>query len=112
MFGPNMMQSQMEAGGLPISQPAKEYRQRYPESLTRAALSLLFGLQIRLIRVSLFWGCIIWLAVYFLAVVALYWMKIPKVFAVGHEVQLLFQHFCAFLLTYVFIDNAISTFTK
>jgi hypothetical protein len=39
-------------------------------------------------------------------------MKIPKIFAVGHEIQLFFQHFCALFLTYVFLDNAISAFAK
>jgi hypothetical protein len=112
MFGPNMMQKQLEGMGFPTPQPPKEYHQRYPESLTRLSLSLLVGLLIRLIQAPLSFGCTVWLVTYLSAVVGLYLMNVPKGFAVGHEIQLLFQHFCAFFLIYIFVDNAISTFAE
>jgi hypothetical protein len=102
----------MESMGFPTPQPPKEYHQRYAESLTRISLSLLVGLLSRLLSFSLLWGFAVWAVVYLFAVIVLYSLKIPKIFSVGHEIQLFFQHFCALFLIYVLLDNAISAFAK
>lgn len=107
-----MMQKQLEQMGFPSPQPPKIYSQRYTEGLLRILITLLLAVGFRVLGQGFGAAAQIWICAYLGTVGLVYALKLPKEFSVGNEIQLCFQHFLAFFVVYMLVDNGIMTFSQ
>jgi hypothetical protein len=73
-------------------------------------VTMIWGVLSRLLGIPFVITSGVWAGAYLIIVVLLYFAKIPKEFAVGNEIQLFLQYYCAFIVLYVFVDNGIALF--
>jgi hypothetical protein len=73
-------------------------------------VTLVCGIFTRVFGIDFVISGAVWCVAYIIMVILLYIAKIPKEFAFGNEIQLLLQHYCAFIIVFVFVDNSIALF--
>lgn len=98
--------------GFPSPQPQKVYTQRFAEGFMRILITIILAAGTRVMGQEFLMSTQIWIFAYLLTVGVMYVLKMPKEFSVGNEIQLCFQHFVAFFVIFMLVDNGMMIFSQ